>query len=121
MQTIVRGFPNTGFEQRVLKTKKAKTSRFGTSVYRITKITPKRPAALEVQRAQAWEILSSEAQRQAVEALETQLAGQVAAAHDLHAADDPRGLHKPPIRRVTRTAPQPEEQGRNLVHPPMFG
>jgi hypothetical protein len=70
---VVKGPLNTGFEQNVLKADKARTTRFGTSVYRITKITPRRPAPLDVQRAQAWEILSSEAQRQAVAALDQQI------------------------------------------------
>jgi hypothetical protein len=73
VQTIVKGFLDTGFEQRVLRTKKARTTRFGTDVFRVIKITPRRPAPLEVQRAQAWEILSSEAQRQAVQGLEAEL------------------------------------------------
>jgi hypothetical protein len=72
-RTIVRTQPLDGFEQRVLKTRKARTTRYGTSVFRITRIAPKRPAPLDVQRAQAWEVLSSEAQRRAVEALRREL------------------------------------------------
>jgi hypothetical protein len=73
MTTVVKGPLNTGFEQRVLKTPYARTTRFGTTVFRVTKITPQRPAPIPVQRAQAWEILSSEAQRQAVQAFEAEL------------------------------------------------
>ncbi len=72
-RTIVRTQPLDGFEQRVLNTKKAKTTRFGSSLFRVTKITPRRPSPPEVQRAQGWEILSSEAQRQAVETLKAEL------------------------------------------------
>jgi hypothetical protein len=73
MRTIVKQQPLDGFEQRVLNTRKAKTTRYGTAVFRITKITPRRPAPQAVQEAQAWEILSSEAQRRAVETFDAEL------------------------------------------------
>jgi hypothetical protein len=72
-RTIVRTQPLDGFEQRVLNTKKAKTTRYGSSLFKVTKITPRRPSPPDVQRAQAWEILSSEAQRQAVATLKAEL------------------------------------------------
>ena len=80
------------------------------------------PRHADVQRAQAWEILSSEAQRQAVEAFDAELRAKwrprTTCAPAVH---DPPGLRQPPNRRVIATAPQPEAQGRKLVHPPKFG
>jgi hypothetical protein len=70
-RTIVKR--RSGFEQRVFRTKPATTTRYGTTVFRITRITPERPAPQAVQRAQAWEILSSEAQRRAVAAFDAEL------------------------------------------------
>jgi hypothetical protein len=72
-RTIVNRQRQSGFEQRVFKTNRATTTRYGTTVFRITRITPQRPAPRAVQRAQAWEILASEAQRRAVTAFEAEL------------------------------------------------
>jgi hypothetical protein len=69
-RTIVKSPDADRFESAVLRAEQGDTTRYGTSVFRITKITPERPAPPDVQRAQAWEILSSVAQRQALEAFE---------------------------------------------------
>jgi foldase protein PrsA len=70
-RTTVKTTPMTRLDRAVLRTDKGETTRYGSFVFRITRITPERPAPADVQRAQAWEILSSEAQRQALAAFET--------------------------------------------------
>ena len=69
-RTIVNSSEADRFERAVLRAEPGDTTRYGTSVFKITKITPPRPAPADVQRAQAWEILSSEAQQRALTAFD---------------------------------------------------
>jgi hypothetical protein len=43
------------------------TTRYGKTVFKVTRITPEHPTPLDVQRAQAWEVLATRAQKQALQ------------------------------------------------------
>lgn len=67
-QTIEPGMLPLRVERAVFNAPVNKTTRYGTSVFKVTAITPSGPLPLEQQRATAWEILSSEAQKRAITA-----------------------------------------------------
>ena len=71
VQRTVRARANVrGWQRAVLRAEPGELTRYGTHVFKVTKVTQARPAPPDVQRAQAWEILSSEAQRQALAAFD---------------------------------------------------
>ena len=59
-----------GWQRAVLRAEPGELTRYGTHVFKVTTVTPTHPAPADVQRAQAWEILSSEAQKQALAAFD---------------------------------------------------
>ena len=69
-RTLDKGTELSRDERAIFRAAKGELTRYGTTVFRVTKISPARPAAPDVQRAQAWEILSSERQQQALAAFE---------------------------------------------------
>jgi hypothetical protein len=66
-KTIERGDLDLNVENAFFRAPIRKLSRYRTYVFRIVRITPRRPTPLATQRAMAWEILASEAEHQALE------------------------------------------------------
>jgi hypothetical protein len=66
-RTIEPGMLPLRAERAVFKARKNAITRYGTHVFKVTAITPAGPLPLEQQRATAWEVLSSEAQKRAID------------------------------------------------------
>lgn len=73
LRTVDEGTELSRHEQALFRAQKGELARYGTHVFKVTRVTPARPASLKVQRAQAWEILSSEAQLRALDAFQVEL------------------------------------------------
>lgn len=71
-RTIEPGVLPDRVEHAVFNAAEGKLTRYGTTVFKVTQITPGGPTPLKQQRATAWEILSSEAQRNAIAAFEAE-------------------------------------------------
>ena len=105
-------------ERAVFNAPRNTLTRYGATVFKVTAITPGGPTPLKQQRATAWEILSSEAQRSAISAFEAEFRSRWRPRTTCApAVRDAPGLRKPPNGRVT---PSPQGQERKLVHPPNF-
>jgi hypothetical protein len=65
-RTLDEGSDLSRDERAIFRAAKGELTRYGATVFRVTEISPQRPAPPDVQRAQAWEILSSERQQQAL-------------------------------------------------------